>query len=216
MIQIWILNRHVSPIDALQNGENAVICFDCPHKGEGFRKRTCYVNMRYVQCIWRAYRRGRYARISSSQFASLFTGKAIRFGAYGEPVLIPIGIIEALTAVASKWTGYTHQWRKAEYQEYRRYLQASCDSPFDAHDALALGWRYFRVRSEHQSILPGEIVCPASDEWEKLGKKKTTCKACGLCNGFRYNNDPRKNITLLVHGSGAKNFVALTAIARAA
>jgi hypothetical protein len=164
--------------------------------------------MRYVQGIWKAYQRGRYERISVEQMLSVFAGKAIRFGAYGEPVLIPLNIFTALTSVASKWTGYTHQWRRPELRAYRSFLQASCDSPADAIEATAKGWRYFRVRSEYQTILPGEIVCPASDE----AGKKTQCVKCGLCNGVRYENDARKNIVLLVHGSGAKNFVALTSI----
>ena len=60
MIQIWILNRHISPMDAMQSGATRAICFDCPHMGDGTGKnRTCYVNLRYVQAIWKAYQSGR-------------------------------------------------------------------------------------------------------------------------------------------------------------
>lgn len=211
MVQVWILNRHVSPIDSVKTGLDAQICFDCPHRGNGFAKRTCYVNLRSPQGIWKAYQRGRYAYISPAEYASVFADKKIRFGAYGEPILIPVAIMASLSSVAKGWTGYTHQWRRNELQVYRGYLMASCDSAQDAQDALASGWRYFRVRSKVQPILSGEINCPASDE----AGHKTTCAKCGLCNGAR-QNDGRKNITLIVHGSGAKNFVAIDSIATAA
>lgn len=211
MIQVWILNRSLSPIDALRTGENEKICFDCPHKGHNFQKRTCYVNMRYVQGIWKAWTRGRYAFLAQDMY-SLLSGRKIRFGAYGEPICIPLDILAALAAASKGWTGYTHQWRKADLQGYRNYLMASCDSAADAQLAVSKGWRYFRVQEKNGAYLPpvlaGEIVCPASDE---MGHK-TQCIKCGLCNGTRYQNDPRKNITIYVHGSGAKNFVSLASI----
>lgn len=207
MVQVWILNRHVSPIESVKTGLDSAICFDCSHRGNGFQGRTCYVNLRSPQGIWKAYQRGRYAHITPAEYAAIFDDKKIRFGAYGEPVLIPVSILSALASIAKGWTGYTHQWRKSELQKYRAFLMASCDSAQDAEQAIAMGWRYFRVRSKAQAILPGEINCPASDE----AGHKTTCAKCGLCNGAR-DNDARKNITLLVHGSGAKNFVTIESI----
>lgn len=211
MIQVWILNRSISPVDAIYSGENKKICFDCPHQGDKFQKRTCYVNMRYVQGIWKAYTRGRYAFLAQDNY-SVLAGRKIRFGAYGEPICIPLPIVAALAATSKGWTGYTHQWRKADMQGYRHYFMASCDSKADAALAVSMGWRYFRVQEKIGSYLPpvlqGEIVCPASDE---MGHK-TQCVKCGLCNGTRYANDPRKNITIYVHGSGAKNFVSLQSL----
>ena len=43
MVQIWILNRNESPVDSVRNGSDSIVCFDCPHRGRGFQKRTCYV-----------------------------------------------------------------------------------------------------------------------------------------------------------------------------
>jgi hypothetical protein len=211
MVQVWILNRHVSPIEAVKAGLDSRICFDCAHRGNGFADRTCYVNLRSPQGIWKAYQRGRYAFLPADRYAEVFADKKIRFGAYGEPILIPVATMSALVSVAQGWTGYTHQWRKAEFQAYRSYLMASCDSPADSALAVAMGWRYFRVRGDVNSILPGEIVCPASDE----AGHKTVCAKCKLCSGAR-ENDARKNITLLVHGAGAKNFVSLDSIGFAA
>lgn len=207
MVQVWILLRKVSPIKAVQLGLDQAICFECPHRGEGFKKRTCYVNLRSPQAIWRAYRRGRYQHLAVERYTEVFAEAKIRFGAYGEPILIPLPIVEALTIVSRGWTGYTHQWRRAEYQPYRAYIMASCDNERDAIDASAAGWRYFRVRSEFEPLSAGEISCPASEE---MGHR-TTCAKCLLCSGARAN-DARKNIAIIVHGSGKKNFVALNSI----
>jgi len=212
MVQVWILHRNISPIDAVKQGKDAVICFDCKHRGNGFAKRTCYVNLRSPQAIWKAYRRGRYPFLATASYSAVFSDRKIRFGAYGEPVRIPLPIVDALTRVAKGWTGYTHQWRRAEFQAYRAYVMASVDSESEAQEAVRMGWRYFRVREHGARLLPGEINCPASDECGH----KTTCERCGLCNGVRFTADPRKSITIQVHGSGRKNFVSLDAIARAA
>ena len=46
MIQTWFLWKHSSPIDAIKSGDDAAICFDCPHRGDGTGKnRACYVNI---------------------------------------------------------------------------------------------------------------------------------------------------------------------------
>lgn len=212
MIQVWSLNRHVSPLDAIQTGASKSICFDCQHMGQNGQKRTCYVNVAQApMSIWKAYQRGRYEFLPMSEYARVFSGKRIRLGAYGEPVLLPIRNVAALASVASRWTGYTHQWRRPEFAEYRSFLSASCDSEQDAFDAKQAGWRYFRVRSTNDRMLDGEIMCPASPE----GGNKSQCARCGLCNGSQAN-DGRKSITIIVHGSGSKNFVSLSAIKAAA
>lgn len=137
----------------------------------------------------------------------MFCGRRVRFGAYGEPVLIPLNILSAISAVAEGHTGYTHQWRKAEYQGYSAFLMASCDNAADYTLARSMEWRTFRVRAEYQPLLGGEIMCPASPE----GGHKSKCEKCLLCNGSR-QNDGRKSIVIIVHGTGAKNFVAVDSI----
>lgn len=204
MIQVWILNRNVSPIDAVKQGLDSVVCFDCAHRGVGFSGRTCYVNLRSPQAIWKAYQRGRYPQLNFEQYSEVFGDRKVRFGAYGEPVLIPLGMMWEIISHSRGWTAYTHQWRRPEYAGYRAYLMASCDSAADYELAHSMSWRTFRVRGKHEPLLPGEIGCPASDEM----KHKTTCVRCGLCNGARIE-ETRKSIGIIVHGSGAKNFVAV-------
>ena len=132
--------------------------------------------------------------------------RAVRFGAYGDPTLIPLGILRYIAFFSKKWTGYTHQWRRAKYQPYREYIMASVDNLAELESARELGWRTFRVRANGAPLMQGEISCPASDEMEK----RTTCERCGLCNGARRDNDARATIAIVVHGAGKKNLIQLS------
>jgi hypothetical protein len=212
MLQVWILNRHESPVSSVKTGSDANICFDCPARGFKGKKRICYVPLRSPQAIWRKYTRGGYAFLRPEDYARVFGGRKVRFGAYGEPVVIPFAIVAAISSVAQGRTGYTHQWLKPEFQVFRSFVMASCDSELEQRLAVSMGWRTFRTRSKYDPLLAGEITCPASDE----AGKRTTCANCLLCNGSSGPRDARKNITIIVHGTGAKNFVPLTAIGAAA
>jgi len=219
MIQLWILPRDIDPLTAVQTGQDDIVCFDCKHRGDGpnvistpyvtvKRKRTCYVQVaKAPRGIWRAYQRGRYERLAIDGIQSVFSGLKIRFGAYGEPVLIPLPIVRELSRVSAGRTGYTHQWRVPEYQEYRHFVMASVDTPAEAAEAHTLGWRTFRCRTAEQPLLPGEIICPATPE----GNHKSVCAKCRLCDGAR-ENDARANIAIIVHGAAAKSFVSVDAL----
>lgn len=176
MIQIWILNRNLHPVVAQQLGKDKVVCGDCPLRpanGGG-----CYVQTNRAPAgVWRAYQAGHYARLESTE---VFRGQAVRFGAYGDPSKLPLQLVRDIAAVASKWTGYTHQWRNPLLQGFKPYLMASADSPADQIDAAAAGWRTFRVAPKGLTWkMVDEISCPASKE----AGNKTQCIRCGLCNG---------------------------------
>jgi len=205
MLQVWILNRHESPLDSLKSGSDVNVCFNCPLRGVAGKERVCYVDLgKAPTMIWRKYQRGGYAFLPISGYTEVFSGRAVRFGAYGEPVLIPLPVMAEITSLARKWTGYTHQWRQPEFQAYRPLLMASCDAPGDYALAHAMDWRTFRGRAADSPLLPGEITCPASDE----GGHRSSCERCGLCNGAT-PGDARKSIGIIVHGIGSKNFVKL-------
>jgi len=199
MIQIWILHRTINPLEAIRTGADAEICGDCVHRGnrETGTKRRCYVQVdKAPNGIWKAYRRGVYRVVDTSEYGALFGGRKVRFGAYGDPAYIPLWIIEQIVKVCLGHTGYTHQWRNPDVQAYRAYIMASADSPRDARDAVADGWRYFRVRPIGSVLLAGEIMCPASEE----AGKRTVCADCGLCNGTKHGaRDMRKNIAIIDH-----------------
>ncbi len=106
----------------------------------------------------------------------------------------------------AKRTGYTHQWITAAAQPLRSLVMASVDSPVQRDIAKLLGWRTFRTKHASAPVLPGEIVCPASEE----AGKRTTCARCGLCDGSRTvlnpdrsraREDNRKDIVINVHGA---------------
>jgi hypothetical protein len=202
MIQVWILARDVNPVQALKTGEDSIVCLDCKHRGTEGKNRTCYVRVANApNGVWKAYQRGNYPILAIADYARAFQGRKVRFGAYGEPVLIPLHIVAELARVSDGWAGYTHQWANPAYAGYRAYVMASVDTPQEHSTAKRLGWRTFRVRTESSALLPREIVCPASDE----AGKRTTCADCRLCSGT-HANDPRKDIAIIVHGISAHKF----------
>jgi len=204
MIQIWSLVRVESPLRAVKSGRARAVCFDCPALGE-----YCYVDLsRAPLGIWKAYHHRKYPRLNPDQYAQVFHGRRVRFGAYGESVLLPFDMMRAIAEASDGWTGYTHQWRRPEFQPYRAYVMASCDTAQDTLDAAAMGWRRFRVRSESDPLLTGEITCPASKE----AGHRTHCVDCLLCDGMQGESDARKSIAIIVHGIGARNFESLIQI----
>lgn len=191
MVQVWILRADISPIAAIQTGEDVSICGTCKHRGT-MGKRSCYVNVaKAPNNVWKSWMKGRYTVVTNlSEFAR---DRQIRIGAYGDPAAVPSDIWRTLTANAKSWTGYTHYWKLRP--SLKSILMASVDSPSEYALATSSGWRTFRVTNSMQG-LEKEIFCPASEE---MGKR-TTCAKCGLCDGNKL--DGRKNIVILAHGSG--------------
>ena len=207
MIQVWILLRHINPVRAIKIGADWRICFDCGHRGRKGKGRTCYVRVANAPLgVWKAYQRGCYPYLGVEQYAEMFerrkVRRKVRFGAYGEPILLPLDKMAELTRVSDGWTGYTHTWRNESSAPYSRFIMASCDTPQEYSSAKVAGWRTFRVRAANAPMFSGEISCPASDE----SGKRTTCERCKLCNGSRGHQDARKDVSIIVHGVGAKRF----------
>src|SRR5262245_15960006 len=111
MIQVWILVRNESPLDARKNGHTGVICGTCP-----LQNGTCYVDLgKAPQGIWKAYKRGSYPKLPSVE---VFKRRVVRFGAYGDPVYIPFSLLRAIAEASAGFTGYTHQWRNPLFAGY--------------------------------------------------------------------------------------------------
>jgi hypothetical protein len=117
------------------------------------------------------------------------TGKALRMGAYGDPVAVPW---QAWTGIheARLWTGYTHQWRRLIATPFRNMLMASCDSVAEMAEAAAMGWRTFRVGTAGAN----DIECPSG--------RGVQCADCGLCSGLQRPNAP--SIYIEPHGTSAR------------
>lgn len=116
----------------------------------------------------------------------------VRFGAYGEPVLLGEEVLKAIVDVAPKQshTGYTHQWRNTRYQWASKYLRASTHNVAESFESMANGWLPYMA----SDYLPeGFINCPASKE----AGNRTTCAECGLCHGSLGNS--KKPIAILTH-----------------
>jgi hypothetical protein len=197
MVQISILRSDMSPVEAVKSGGDWSICGDCKHRspqGSGFHGRTCYVNVfRYPHQVWRSYRGGKYNHINIEKFVKLVKGRRVRFGAYGDPVVIPFAIVDAIASASDGWTGYTHQWNKSQYDAYKRFFMASVDTDAEAMLASNLGWRYFRVSLDARKH-DNEVVCPASKE-----RNITQCIRCIACDGV-VRGTGRTNIFIQIHG----------------
>lgn len=175
MVQIWILPRRLDPVKAMQTGRDRVVCGDCP-----LRKSTCCVRVEQAPlAIWRSL--DKYPEFD----LSAFHGRRVRFGAYGDPAFLPLPLIRDIAEVAEAWTGYTHQWRRPEFQGYKAFLMASCETEADANHARSLGWRTYRIAPEPG---PGEIACPSA--------RGVSCFDCRLCAG---TSKSAKSITIPQH-----------------
>jgi hypothetical protein len=199
MIQIWILCKAEDPVTAIKTGLDRIICGNCRHRGHEVDgkhgvERTCYVNEGQAPLgIWKAWRAGNYAPLRSLE---VFTGRKVRFGAYGDPTHLPISLALAIAGVASGHTGYTHQWRKPSLQGWKQLLMASVDTTAELVIARSMGWSTFRVTpdTDHHTV---ESLC-ASD------RSGTPCADCLACAGARGGIQA---IHIPVHGKGAVHFM---------
>lgn len=205
MVQIWILDAEIDPVTSYKLGLDKSVCGSCTHRGIDGKGRSCYVNLGQAPLsIFKAYKRGVYPRVTDllgkkwyqvKRFLThLFQGAKIRFGAYGDPVLIPLWIVSTIVDTAESHTGYTHQWKRNQFQEYKPYFMASCDSMIDEVIAKNHGWRRFRVLTEESEKSEDSIECPSDS-------KNIQCAACTLCKGASI---AAKSIWITAHGSGAK------------
>lgn len=200
-VQIFIM-----PMTWVTDGKSAMeddsaSCMDCIHGRSA--NRTCYVRKgnaemgmkSKVHSLHMSYQQGKLdiqpIELATAELPKL-KGKFVRFGAYGEPIVLGELLTKAITEVAANWTGYTHQWRQPKYQWASRYFMASADTEGLGMVAQHMGWRTFRVRSKEQSKMDNEVICPASKE----GNRKATCNVCGLCKGA---TSKAKSIVIIKH-----------------
>lgn len=197
MLQTYILCRDFTPTQAINEGYDRSICGNCPLRGriEGNVNvgRACYVSVRNVNNIYRAYRAGKYPPLAT--YRDSIAARPVRLSAYGDPAAVPYNVLDDLVDLCSKHTGYTHLWRTAG-ATYRRILMASVHSPHEAREAQQLGWRYFRTRRSDEPLFSGECVCPASNEQNH----RTVCIRCLACNGAEGTG---KMPVILPHGGKA-------------
>lgn len=197
MVQTWILHDKIEPHVTVSEGLDMGICGSCPLRspasgGSG----ACYVTVfRAPLSVWRAYKRGNIRPFD----ATVFRGRKVRFGAYGDPAAAPFEIWQAIAEEAAAVTGYTHAWRDCD-KRFSSYCMASADSVHDYLEARRLGYRSFLVRPVGTPKPIGLVVCPASAE----AGNRTSCSECLQCGGNSIGR--HADITIEAHGWRAKKF----------
>jgi hypothetical protein len=194
MASMWILHKDLSPIEASKQGKDESICGMCPHRHN--LGGACYVTLFQAPLqVWKSYHKGNYPKVNDM---TIFEGMSVRFGAYGDPNVIPIDILVQLKSVVKNSTSYTHQWKtESDNESLKAVSMASVDNKEEATLAIENNWRYFRVTNDISDLDKAtEIVCPNTT-------KGIQCIDCGLCKG---NTIKAKNIVIEVHGSKKKKF----------
>jgi hypothetical protein len=184
-----MIQTNMYPEEWIKKGQilsDKKICFDCPHSQN--KNATCYVRKgtsamgmsSKIRSITKDYSKiPEFNADTLKVLTILCSGRPVRFGSYGEPVLLGKSLIEKITEVASTWTGYTHQWINPKYDWAKEYFMASVESQGQMATAKLLGWRTFYVNTDKAMDKTGLVVCPASKE----GGKKSICEDCNLCKG---------------------------------
>lgn len=208
MAQVYIIRPDVHPVDAINSGNDAAICGDCPHRrkwntAEGKYTRSCYVNVaQSVQSVYKAYKRGAYTDITDCASATELVSRLlsfkvklsklrIRWGAYGDPAMINPKVVRWFNLISVAHTGYTHQWRFAWAEPFKGVFMASCDSFADYMEASAAGWKTFAVVPKGSTPYSGKL-CPATAD-----NSQAQCLTCKLCDGAK------TDIFVHAHGVGA-------------
>jgi hypothetical protein len=211
MVQTYIIRQDADPITASRQGTDSSVCGDCKHRP--VNGGSCYVTLAHGPlAVFKAYKRDSYPVAQDAQaIEAIGKGRMVRLGTYGDPAAVPVWVWQALVASAQGHTGYTHQWRypsteMAQHLALKALVMASADSPREAQEAQADGWRTFRVRLADESLAPREFVCPASEE----AGKRTDCASCGACSGTKGPGDRRASPVIVAHGSGKlSKFIAI-------
>lgn len=210
MVQTYIMRLDLNPFTALKSDMDASICGDCTHRYaiktrirktkrgqlrvETKRVRTCYVRVANApNAIYKSMLNGNVPTVSIDIAWEMVrrADKPIRMGAYGDPAMVPADIWKTLLVDAPGWTGYTHQWRQPWAQGLNGIVQASCDSPSDQLEAIALGWQgTFTVLPhdgfmEHFRSMKGCRSCP-SDPRFKDRMELVPCATCKACMGTQH------------------------------
>lgn len=196
MVQVWFLLEDQNPVEAVKQGKDSfTICKDCPFaSGNG-----CYVNVGQAPLsIWKGFHRGIYPELQAGEYSKIFAGKSIRFGAYGNPTLLPVEKVQAIAEVSKGWTGYFHDWKSNPLaKEYAKFFMVSTETESSFKLAMSLKFRAFHV----SPIQPVETMECLSES------KGIECKDCKLCAGLAKKR--MKSIWINPHGSKSKKASAV-------
>ena len=204
MIQTFILDATVDPLEASRTGRDSSICGSCPHRGTPNNNdkgqatnRTCYVTLAHAPLgKYKAYKKGVYGTKTATlkEIAEFGSLQGVRLGTYGDPCAVPNECGKRLTSKALYSTAYTH----AAINPMPESIMTSTDNLKQSIDAWGRNERTFRVISHVDQLYKRrEVLCPASEE---MGKR-ATCASCKLCGGASVN---AKSIAIVAHGTSKR------------
>jgi len=205
MMQLWILPSNINPKDAIKTGEDTCVCGDCVLKPSTYKqtqcknKTICYVAKRAFQAPRSVWQHNIHRPVELDTVTNIISSNhlPIRYGAYGDPAMIPEWEFKSIHVAACKnnkrkaHTAYTHQHNRKFAQWIKRYAMASVEHEIDGMIMRSLGWRTFRV-TDGPEAGKDEIICPNFTHGIQ-------CINCGLCNGRVSESDNRKSITIPRH-----------------
>jgi hypothetical protein len=213
MVQTYILNDNgATPCENSKTGADYSICGNCPHRGQATddpkakqaKNRSCYVVISQgATIVYKGVQKGIYPdAFGHDAIATIGRGRMVRLGTYGDPSAVPSYVFESLIADAIGHTAYTHQNDIKSADVRADLYMISADTIKQARDAWRNGQRTFRVIDSINDLSKGdEILCPASNEMNN----RTTCAQCKLCGGASVK---ARNIAIVAHGAGARNFAS--------
>ena len=200
MKHIWIVRQDMSPQEAwhkgLDAGSNCHV--ECMHRSAASGGiGSCYLELYNApRAVWQAWKDGNYPYLPEQDRAEFFAGSVIRFGAYGDPGMVPAEVW-SFRHVLKSYTGYTARWSTLD--DSWQWLTASVPTVADSLRARSKGWRYFRAKAPGEPDAQGERPCPA------VGDNPVPCAVCLQCDGSE-SKGKRPSKTIVVHGPGVGTF----------
>lgn len=191
--QVWLFQPGVHPYQARVDGSDVAVCGGCILA----KNRGCYVQWTTLKPVTESYGKGNYGDIDHARWwFRRNSPNAVRIGAYGDPVAVPLEVWERLAELPPRPTiiGYTQMWRSPLAKGYQKFCMASTKSPQEYADAKRLGWRSYRV------ALPQDTTLAQGQQWcPEVLSDEDTCKGCRMCSGGVDGPD----IMVELHGAGA-------------
>lgn len=185
---LWIMDRSMHPVESRKTGNDAKTCCG------GCRLASnngCYSTPLPLMQIWKSYIEGLtpFVEPGSSRWSQLFVNQFVRFGAYGNPSMIPLPLVRRIIKDCRAHTGYFHDWailKPSIARAYGKYFMASCDET-NWEQAHALNLRTYTVSSK-----------PLKNHTECLNVTKyLPCNVCCLCSGTKGGT---KHVAIRAHG----------------
>ena len=134
MVQTFIIRSDVDPVTAAATGQDFAICGSCRHRPKAAKitgEPPCYVNKGHAPLqVFKAYKRGRYTKATPEPISAALAGKIVRLGTYGDPFAAPVDIWEEIIKDAAGHTGYSHQWKRTDFDvdRWKKLVMASADN----------------------------------------------------------------------------------------